>query len=1182
MGYFDDFNDIVEQGRIRDKTIKENVATKSNFSRGLASGWDQTVGMLSGAIGIAGDALGVDSVRDFGFEGYQNKMEEAGLNPLDVPSFTDIEGPEDAYDWFTGTLGQLAPSMGEAVISTIAGGGVAGLAAKKLAKDAIKDAVEIQVKNGVERSVANNIVKKNIFKLGYKKGATAGLVQGTAALEGGGMWGEDAAEHGVENANALSAFGLGQVSGVSELVSPGGLLIRRIAGIKGLSQVSDKVSDTFLKRLGTEVPKAMSGEAAQEVFQSFLGILNKKIQDPSVSLTDREAIFDYVNSGAAGAAGGVVFGGASAVFPEKTLEPESPVEHTVDDVLNDKAAKSAVASAVVNQQAQEAQPINMEGDTVGEMLRQEAPTEETPIEPPPAVDTLQEIQQPDSTDVGRLHKQLLEMSLELPLESEKKSTNPAWVKLKTLKDWEKETGEDIKSYVSSTSSIETLTAVLAGSPLTEKQYKVWEYLKSVAENKAMVGSQEVSGPFEDPGTGELPTEWESATSPEKEPGPLEPEPGTSLATQVEDAKVDAAEELFDSMVKILEDQDNIKDLDVAFEDMSAAFKTNSELEPLDLSWKMARDRVAKGLKNGSKLESGESNTDTSGTIQPDTAGVKVEEPNTSDTIQPTEESSDPLPEPSTEKHEVIDNPDSLAHGQEMNTAPSEDQKKAENYKVVHEKVDGLNISIENPAGTTRKGKSPDGKEWESKMLNDYGRILGTVGYDKDHVDVFFKAGYKGGNDTVHIINQVNGDGSFDEHKVVMGAATPEAAMALYNANYEKGWTGGKSVFSMHQEGFKKWLADEGPLLGEIPGSDVVSKQKGSPAPVDISSLPEIIPHTTKKGKIIKGIVRTDLTLAEAKAIDKYTFRKDGGFFIREKHLKAEGKSEIDGGLNETKQADKQATQESRVETEQQKSAETIPEGLQTENASRAENNLKEPNETKSKAQPAEDEKTTKTDAEVKTPLQEEVEKVKGEKPVPETLPSPAEDNTKPTEADKQPSDPQKDSKKEPQGNSDNDKFANNKLFTADAVKAARERLKAKRGSLNAGIDPELIQDMLTLGGAYFEAGVRGFADWSKAILDDVGKEFKPFLRGTYENLRYYPELDTEGMSTAAEIDSLRAEQKPKPRPESPSVELSSIMVTVKALLPDGETGEYQIPADAALKEIDEEIKLYKKIKRCVG
>ena len=46
----------------------------------------------------------------------------------------------------------------------------------------------------------------------------------------------------------------------------------------------------------------------------------------------------------------------------------------------------------------------------------------------------------------------------------------------------------------------------------------------------------------------------------------------------------------------------------------------------------------------------------------------------------------------------------------------------------------------------------------------------------------------------------------------------------------------------------------------------------------------IVEHVTKKGKKLRGIIRRDLDLAAAKEIDPYTFRKDGGFFIREQHL----------------------------------------------------------------------------------------------------------------------------------------------------------------------------------------------------------------------------------------------------------------------------------------------------------
>ena len=53
---------------------------------------------------------------------------------------------------------------------------------------------------------------------------------------------------------------------------------------------------------------------------------------------------------------------------------------------------------------------------------------------------------------------------------------------------------------------------------------------------------------------------------------------------------------------------------------------------------------------------------------------------------------------------------------------------------------------------------------------------------------------------------------------------------------------------------------------------------------------EIVEHVTGRGKVLRGVVRTDLTHAEAKAIDEYTFRKklesgETGYFIREEHFK---------------------------------------------------------------------------------------------------------------------------------------------------------------------------------------------------------------------------------------------------------------------------------------------------------
>ena len=56
---------------------------------------------------------------------------------------------------------------------------------------------------------------------------------------------------------------------------------------------------------------------------------------------------------------------------------------------------------------------------------------------------------------------------------------------------------------------------------------------------------------------------------------------------------------------------------------------------------------------------------------------------------------------------------------------------------------------------------------------------------------------------------------------------------------------------------------------------------------------EIVEHTTKggKGKTIRGVIRKDISQQQAKEIDPYTFKKDGGWFIREKHLSGGAKQE---------------------------------------------------------------------------------------------------------------------------------------------------------------------------------------------------------------------------------------------------------------------------------------------------
>lgn len=95
-----------------------------------------------------------------------------------------------------------------------------------------------------------------------------------------------------------------------------------------------------------------------------------------------------------------------------------------------------------------------------------------------------------------------------------------------------------------------------------------------------------------------------------------------------------------------------------------------------------------------------------------------------------------------------------------------------------------------------------------------------------------------------------------------------------------------------------------------------------------------------------------------------------------------------------------------------------------------------------------------------------------------------------------------------------ERFANNKIFTADKVAAARARIKAKLGNINSGIDPELMIDGMTVAGGYIEEGVRDFATYAKMMVDDFGHAIKPYLLSFYEGARAYPGLDKTGMTSA--------------------------------------------------------------------
>lgn len=145
---------------------------------------------------------------------------------------------------------------------------------------------------------------------------------------------------------------------------------------------------------------------------------------------------------------------------------------------------------------------------------------------------------------------------------------------------------------------------------------------------------------------------------------------------------------------------------------------------------------------------------------------------------------------------------------ETETEPTEAQKKAGNYKKGHLSFGGYDYTVETPKGVTRSGKDEQGKPWSVTMHDTYGYILGKIGVDGDHIDMFINdaADLDTFDGNVYVVDQVNPEtGEFDEHKVMYGYPDEAPATEAYLANYSKGWKGLGKVTSVPKATFDKWL-----------------------------------------------------------------------------------------------------------------------------------------------------------------------------------------------------------------------------------------------------------------------------------------------------------------------------------------------------------------------------------------
>lgn len=139
--------------------------------------------------------------------------------------------------------------------------------------------------------------------------------------------------------------------------------------------------------------------------------------------------------------------------------------------------------------------------------------------------------------------------------------------------------------------------------------------------------------------------------------------------------------------------------------------------------------------------------------------------------------------------------------------PTDAQKSKGNYRMGHVRVQGLDITIENPKGGWRRGTSKDGVKWATRLRNHYGYIRGTKGADGDPVDVFL--GPDLDSEMVYVVDQTDGrpGSGFDEHKTMVGWRNRQAAKDAYLANFDEGWNGFWAITPMTMPEFRRWLRE---------------------------------------------------------------------------------------------------------------------------------------------------------------------------------------------------------------------------------------------------------------------------------------------------------------------------------------------------------------------------------------
>ena len=131
----------------------------------------------------------------------------------------------------------------------------------------------------------------------------------------------------------------------------------------------------------------------------------------------------------------------------------------------------------------------------------------------------------------------------------------------------------------------------------------------------------------------------------------------------------------------------------------------------------------------------------------------------------------------------------------------------DNFKdaLPYSQICGLDVAIENPRGSIRRGRDQNGTPWESVMPADYGYIRRAPSAEgaTEWLDCFVGP-VRTPDCPVHVVDGYDPDGNFDEHKVMLGFATRTQAIRAYHDAYGDGRRAGDCT-TMTADELREWF-----------------------------------------------------------------------------------------------------------------------------------------------------------------------------------------------------------------------------------------------------------------------------------------------------------------------------------------------------------------------------------------